>query len=116
MLTTNNAQRDVLSADISALLGYDAPSIAYDPERSVVVRDALASLDAGLARLLPRQRQVLAMRYGMDGQESHTLDEIARAIGVPRERIRQIQFKAERILRQAHELRDKCAALMDGET
>lgn len=51
-------------------------------------------IDAILATLADREREVIALRYGlMDGQP-HTLEEVARFFHVTRERIRQIEQKA----------------------
>ena len=69
-------------------------------------REALArALDA----LSARERRVLELRYGLDGQQPRTLDEVGRAFNVTRERIRQIEnhcLKKLRALAVAHALRD----------
>ncbi|MFP4321974.1 MAG: sigma-70 family RNA polymerase sigma factor [Anaerolineales bacterium] len=62
------------------------------------IRDALHVLNE-------REREVLEMRFGLkDGQE-HTLEEVGRYYGVTRERIRQIEAKALRKLRQPNRSR-----------
>ena len=45
----------------------------------------------GLATLSSRQRRVLELRYGLNGEHPRTLEEIAPAFNVSRERIRQIE-------------------------
>lgn len=50
--------------------------------------------------LTERERIVLTLRFGLDGEEPRTLDEVARVFNVHRERIRQIEAKAIRKLRQ----------------
>ena len=52
-----------------------------------------------LARLGPRQRRVIERRYGLDGEEIATLEELAREVGVTRERVRQVQEEALDALR-----------------
>jgi RNA polymerase nonessential primary-like sigma factor len=47
-----------------------------------------------LAELAPRQRAVIERRYGLNGCDTATLEELAREIGVTRERVRQIQAEA----------------------
>ena len=47
-----------------------------------------------LAELTPRQRGVIERRYGLNGYDVVTLDELAGELGVTRERVRQIQGEA----------------------
>jgi RNA polymerase primary sigma factor len=57
------------------------------------------SLSRALAALPARERGVIAMRYGLDGEEPRTLEEVGRAFGVTRERIRQIETHTLRKLK-----------------
>jgi len=62
-----------------------------------------------LGTLSSRERQVLELRYGLDGQHPRTLDEVGRTFNVTRERIRQIEnqsLKKLRALADAIKLRD----------
>ena len=52
-----------------------------------------------MGHLTEQERDVLAMRFGLDGQEPHTLAEIGRQLEVSRERVRQVELKALRKLR-----------------
>jgi RNA polymerase primary sigma factor len=56
-------------------------------------------MDDVLGTLSERERQVLAMRFGLEDGRTRTLEEVGRAFGVTRERIRQIEAKALRKLR-----------------
>src|SRR6266516_120325 len=67
--------------DSDARLAEDAVSFRF-------MRD---QLDAVLGTLEARERQVLRMRYGLDDGRPRTLDEIGKAFGLSRERIRQIE-------------------------
>ncbi|MFZ9229254.1 MAG: sigma-70 family RNA polymerase sigma factor [Prochlorococcaceae cyanobacterium] len=52
-----------------------------------------------LSHLSDQERHVLQLRFGLDGEERHTLAEIGRMLDVSRERIRQVELKALRKLR-----------------
>ena len=62
-----------------------------------------------LQTLSLRERRVLEMRYGLDGQQPRTLDEVGRTFNVTRERVRQIEnqcLKKLQALAEAQKLRD----------
>ncbi len=66
------------------------------------VRDALATLPQ-------REREVMELRFGLDDGRVRTLEEVGKAFGVTRERIRQIESKTSAKLRHpdaAQPLRD----------
>ena len=52
-----------------------------------------------LAQLTPREAKVLRMRFGIDLNTDHTLEEVGKQFDVTRERIRQIEAKALRKLK-----------------
>ncbi len=56
-------------------------------------------LDRLLDFLLPRERKLIRLRFGLDGGRERTLEEIGRALGITRERARQIEAKALHKLR-----------------
>ena len=51
-------------------------------------------LEDVLSTLSHRERKVLELRYGLDGSDARTLEEVGRAFGVTRERVRQIESRA----------------------
>ena len=52
-----------------------------------------------VGRLPERQRRVLIRRYGLDGEKPATLADLSEELAVSRERVRQLQYEAEQILR-----------------
>ena len=52
------------------------------------------ALDRALESLPERDRRVLELRYGLRGEEPHTLEHIGRRLGITRERVRQIEIES----------------------
>jgi len=67
-----------------------------------------------LAGLTPREAKVLRMRFGIDMNTDHTLEEVGKQFDVTRERIRQIEAKALRKLRHPSRS-DKLRSFLDTE-
>ncbi|MBQ3067300.1 MAG: RNA polymerase sigma factor RpoD [Clostridia bacterium] len=66
-------------------------------------------LIAALHKLTPREEKVIRLRYGLDDGKPRTLEEVGKEFNVTRERIRQIEAKALRKLRnpaKSHKLRE----------
>ncbi len=55
-------------------------------------------MDMVLKRLSPREERVLRLRFGLEGDRVHTLEEVGQLLNVTRERVRQIEHKALRKL------------------
>jgi len=69
------------------------------PEDAAEVELRKATLMRVLATLSLRERRVLELRYGLNGEHPCTLDEVGRAFNVTRERIRQIENQSLKKLR-----------------
>jgi RNA polymerase primary sigma factor len=61
-------------------------------------------------RLPQRQRRVLVRRYGLDGEKPATLADLSEELKVSRERVRQLQQEAERVLRDEGKYRQEFPA------
>jgi RNA polymerase sigma factor (sigma-70 family) len=71
------------------------------PEAAMITDQALSQLDASLAKLTPRQRTVIEQRFGLDGKGERTLDQVAAANNLHRERVRQIEKRALEAMQHA---------------
>ncbi len=69
------------------------------PSESATVQGLRESTEGVLAGLTAREAKVLRMRFGIDMNTDHTLEEVGKQFDVTRERIRQIEAKALRKLR-----------------
>jgi RNA polymerase primary sigma factor len=79
------------------------------PDEAAEVTLRKETLEKILSQLSPRERRVLELRYGLNGEHPRTLDEVGRAFNVTRERIRQIEnqsLKKLRALADSQKLRD----------
>jgi RNA polymerase primary sigma factor len=70
-----------------------------DPSRAFQDRSMVECIKKSLDELAPREAQVLRLRYGIGTNKDHTLEEVGHALGLTRERVRQIESAAIRKLR-----------------
>ena len=79
------------------------PDANAESPNAIAERNALIeSVKSELGTLPERDREILAMRFGISDGRPRTLDEVAAAYGVTRERIRQIEQKTLARLRHPH--------------
>ncbi|RTZ73486.1 MAG: RNA polymerase sigma factor RpoD [Gammaproteobacteria bacterium] len=87
---------------------------AVSPVDAATMENLRESTQNMLAGLTPREAKVLRMRFGIDMNTDHTLEEVGKQFDVTRERIRQIEAKALRKLR--HPTRsEKMRSFLDGD-
>jgi len=72
---------------------------AAQPDERTAERSQSKELAAALAQLNARMCRVLTLRFGLDGESPHTLEEVGAVLGVTRERVRQLETRALRELR-----------------
>jgi len=70
-------------------------------ERELIKSSFETQIRSLVAELDEKERDVLRMRFGLDGEEPKTLQEIGESLGLSRERIRQIESKAKEKLRRS---------------
>lgn len=88
------------SENDKALLDVIADEKGSGPEEEVQDNDIRCNIVEWLSELNPKQKEVLARRFGLLGYEPSTLEDVGAEIGLTRERVRQIQVEALRRLRE----------------
>jgi len=101
------------TVSLSAPVGEDDAELedllaAAEPGPERIVTDAARSAELGqmLSHLTPAQAKVISLRYGLEGTQPTTLDDAAAALGISRERARQLEARALAYLRHLPELAD----------
>ncbi len=79
------------------MIADDLPS-PYDLASNSMLREQILKV---LDTLSERERKVIMMRFGLEDGKEHTLEDVGRYFNVTRERIRQIEAKAKRKLKQS---------------
>ena len=82
------------------------------PAEAIINVDLKEQTAQVLRTLTPREEKIMKMRFGLEDGSEHTLEEVGRSFAVTRERIRQIEAKALRKLRQPSRSR-KLKAFLD---
>tara|TARA_R110000868_G_scaffold41986_3_gene142517 strand:+ start:188 stop:817 length:630 start_codon:yes stop_codon:yes gene_type:complete len=113
-MLTRTLENRVIVQDVTEDQVKSLVSRARQPDDLVAITDARRSVHAAIKALKPRDAQVLTLRYGLDGGGERTLDECGKILKVHQERIRQMQYRAERMLRHpGRKLGAHMAALQD---
>ncbi len=74
------------------------------PEEVVDVSLRREALHHAVAELPEREREVVKLRYGIEGDEPNTIDEVVRRLGISRERVRRIEADALARLARTREI------------
>ncbi len=85
-----------------ALLTLIEDSSTTSPAQALYQSMLKEKLNEVLATLPPREARVIRLRFGLEQERPYTLEEVGQKFGLTRERIRQIEGKALRKLRQPH--------------
>jgi RNA polymerase nonessential primary-like sigma factor len=85
-----------------------------DPSQLIQDEDLNEKLEFWLTQLNDKQRVVVERRFGLNGRDRATLEQVGNEIGVTRERVRQIQIDALRRLRKILESQGFSEAVLYG--
>jgi RNA polymerase nonessential primary-like sigma factor len=88
-------------SSVDVLIGDDAKSLVdtiadehvSNPEELSGDDDIAATLDKLVAELTPKQQEIICRRFGLRNYDVSTLEEVGKAVGLTRERVRQIQIE-----------------------
>ena len=92
-------QSEPISFGREEALAFGMLSQEIDPERVAIQGSLTDAIKEAMQGLREREKLVLKLRFGLEGEEALTLTDVAAVVGVTRERIRQIEAKALRLLR-----------------
>ncbi len=95
VLHKNKAEVLADAEDIKELI---APPQHQLPDSGIRRTEFLQEIESLLGRLNPRQRHVIESRFGLNGNDPMTLDELGKQLNITQERTRQIELKALRKL------------------
>lgn len=89
-----------ISVNITPQMLYSEPSLLLDDNIENTLSNK-QTIELALSVLKERERDLLCIRHGLNGESPHTLEECGKRLGVTRERIRQMEAKAHEKIRQS---------------
>jgi len=98
-ITTTSIHTPLVRGEDSTFEDIISDSKSIMPDEILDSKESVRYLVSLLNELDPRERKVIRLRYGLDGSQPKTLDEISKLINRSRERVRQIQKLALNKLR-----------------
>jgi RNA polymerase primary sigma factor len=110
MRTVVSLDRPIGGADEETPFGALLPADDASPDEEVAVSLEQEAVRRAVAQLPERQREVVRMRYGIDGDDPKRLSETGRVLGISAERVRQIENDALRRLAEVREIQGVRAA------
>jgi len=97
---TTSIDAPVIADSHKTLVDVIADENNIDPADAIQQSDMEMNISQWLENLSERERAVIVRRFGLEGHERGTLEEVGKAVGLTRERVRQLQLDALSKLRQ----------------
>jgi RNA polymerase primary sigma factor len=97
LLSMDKTINDDEDTDMNEIVGDNRAENPVEKMRREATKEMIIKVFDSLDE---REKEIIMMRYGFDDGEAKTLDDIGELVGLTRERVRQIEIKALRKLRQ----------------
>ena len=95
LLQPETCSLDAPAGENDAALGILLEDLqAPQPQEALVRRELEETIEQLLSHLDDRQRTILRLHFGMYGSSCHSLDQIAKILGISKERVRQVEKQA----------------------
>jgi len=101
-LNTSSLNEPIVNGESGEMQDFISDRPELSPDNVLGNIESLKHLYVLVDRLCEREKQVLKMRFGLDGNPIMTLENVGLAVGCTRERVRQIQNKAIKKLQSMH--------------
>ena len=101
-LNTSSLNEPIVNGEAGEMQDFISDNPDRSPDNVLGDVESMKHLYVLVERLCEREKQVLKMRFGLDGNPIMTLENVGLAVGCTRERVRQIQNKAIKRLQSMH--------------
>ena len=101
-LNTSSLNEPIVNGEAGEMQDFISDNPDRSPDNVLGDVESMKHLYVLVERLCEREKQVLKMRFGLDGNPIMTLENVGLAVGCTRERVRQIQNKAIKKLQSMH--------------
>lgn len=101
-LLTNEAVIEANLVDIESMSFLEDEQSPFSLLENFTNEELKTKMNSLLCKLPPREHRLIELRYGLNGNEEHTFEECGKLLNIGRTRVRQIEDKVVRRLRQPH--------------